>query len=365
MSKQSTAHLEAAAEYPLQPWHWQPDGRWRRRARRVVRLRRFARPVMRRATLVAMLGVVVGLIFIQTAQWALAQRDVQKITTFVQQVDREWFSGDHDFRELNRFYARAASEASTIQPFGRPLVEAMQTIRSNALVTQFFPEFSWDQGSADHYETFARGPLHSYFKRNEELAGSWYVTQRNLITEPLQKYGWNAEPPRYHRLTAIFPEDLKRRPGFEHVIDGQLQRLYADLRPPAHLASAESAARLASTDYARVNRQLRHQAQELAFEKNFGSDLDLLTIPQQNQVLADLDDYVRENDLELWRQKQLSDFTLGIIGVPEATNAYINLCAKPFIAARSTFEISGILMTVLFSMLLMHRLMDRWARWVR
>ncbi|MEM6552412.1 MAG: hypothetical protein AAF750_09850 [Planctomycetota bacterium] len=327
------------------------------RRRLAVRLRRTGRWFNRWTGLIAVLGIVLGAGSIYAAQRLLNNLDAKKLAAFAREVDQEWFSGDRDFRELNLLYAQRASAAARVEPFGKPLVNTMEAIRTHPLVVERFPDFTWDQASADHYHTFAKGPLHSYFLRNQEIAGDWYTDRRGIITEPLLQRGWNAEPPRFADLEMLLPDNMKQRPGIEQAITGQVARLYTDIKPPAEEATYASAVAMAETDYMQVVREVRLAAQRYAEKLGYGSDLNRLTIAEQDAVLLGLDTYVHEQDAELWRRKQLADFCLAMIGVPEATHAYVNLCVRPFMVVRSTFEYTGIFLVVGFSMLLAYRLL--------
>ncbi|MEM1213368.1 MAG: hypothetical protein AAGI68_13850 [Planctomycetota bacterium] len=328
-----------------------------KRRRLAVRLRRTGRWMNRWTGLIAVLGIVLGGGSFYAAHRLLNDFDAKKLTAFAREVDQEWFSGDRDFRELNLLYAQRASAAARVEPFGEPLVKTMEAIRTHPLVVERFPDFTWDQASADHYHTFAKGPLHSYFLRNEEIAGDWYTERRKLITEPLLQRGWNAEPPRFADLETLLPTTMRERPGIEQAITGQVARLYTDIKPPAGEATYAAAVAMAETDYMQVVREVRLAAQRYAGKLGYGSDLNRLTIAEQEVVLLGLDEYVREQDRGLWRRKQLADFSLAMIGVPEATHAYVNLCVRPFMAVRSTFEYTGMFLVVGFSMLLTYRLL--------
>ncbi|MEM7682746.1 MAG: hypothetical protein AAF288_12375 [Planctomycetota bacterium] len=328
--------------------------RWRRAGAHAGRW------VRKRLLIVGTLGLALGVFSVHASRTLLDSPDAAKLRSFMTEVDRDWFSGDYDFRTLTRLYAERASAMATVRPFGEPLVDAMERIRTSVVVERFFPAFTWDPGSANHYEVFAQGPLHSYLLRNQELAGGMFAEQRQAITDPLREGWWAAQPLQEDQIRTAFADvvALDASPEMFEFIRADMSRLYADLRPPADAADPAAAIALANADLLQSNRRIERQAQLLSTQLRFGSDLDDLSVDQQNIVLAKLDDHVRAADATLWREKQLLDFAAGIIGVPQATNAYVNLCVKPFMAVRTTLFYVGLLLIVGFSMAIAHRALE-------
>lgn len=319
--------------------------------------KRVRRRLARRAGLASLLGIALGLGLLSAAQWSLAGVDARLLTRFIHEVDTEWFAEGVDFRDLTLLYAERASETADIRPFGHSIVATMAYLRSHPLVVQQMPEFEWDEGSADHYITFQRGPLHSYLLRGRELAGHLYVDQRDAILRPLAERGWEAESPAGSDLVDTLPPRI-RNEHLEESVAAQLEDLYHELAPKPGALDIR-AKDLARTDFFAVNRGMEQQASQLAVELGLNPDLDRLTDEEQARVLAALDGHIHRHDPLLWRQKQLNDFIGGVVGVPEATSHYVNLCARPFILIRATLQWTGIVLVVLFSMVLAHRLLTR------
>ncbi|MEM6748877.1 MAG: hypothetical protein AAGA57_09355 [Planctomycetota bacterium] len=347
----------------LTPWT-EPAGRSAASRLRRARWRRVGartgRWLRRRILVVGALGLALGLGSVHTGRSLMTSPDAAKLRSFMTEVDRDWFSRDYDFRTLNRLYAQRASAAATVRPFGRPLVDAMESLRSSVVVETFFPTFAWDPGSANHYEVFTQGPLHSYLLRNKELAGGYFAQQRQAITDPLRNGWWTAKPLEEKQIREAFSDvvAVDASPEMFAFIQDEMAQLYADLRPEATEADPAAAIALADADLLKTNRMLERQAQLLSAKLRFGSDLDALTVDQQNIVLAKLDAHVQTADPALWREKQMLDFAAGIIGVPQATNAYVNLCVRPFMAIRTTLLYGGLLLIVGFSMAIAYRALE-------
>jgi hypothetical protein len=315
---------------------------------RRVRRRRVAKGVV-----MLSLGVLVWLL----AQWMLSPGESSRLRSFVYQSNQVWLTGRIDIDQMPTEYAIYASGASTVEPFGQPLVESMARIRQTDYVRDHFPEFYWDQTSGDHYLEFARGPLHSYFMRADELAGDWATERRAAVVEPLLVEGWQGNAP-LDRLRPWLPDRFLERAEISRRIERQLAQLHTELRPDGEPLSAEAAARLGEMDLYLVMLKARKHARDLAVSEGMPSRLDKLDRAQQEQVLRGLKAYIRREDPRLWQQLHLVDATVGLLGVLDASDIYSNQLTRPILAVRDSLAWGGLVLV----MLGLGTLMRHWHR---
>jgi hypothetical protein len=231
--------------------------------------------------------------------------DYTKLCHFTESVD-QW-QHNTEFRQVAMQYVTRGSDAMRSRPMGFSAASWIIAIRS---LPRMPKEFAVNETSRAHYQNFAKGPLSAYLHlcTEVELFGKDASGTPDFNNGHLPEIeGW------FGKSAGTNDADLhayleKQKWDFPVVKDdGAVESLRAMLQ------DVDISRRL-KVRAMHINDALRPHIQRLAAELNLPADPEAMTPAQQYAIFDRLDGYVRRNDPELWRTKQVSDFIGGVWG---------------------------------------------------
>ncbi|MDB5292985.1 MAG: hypothetical protein JWL69_4226 [Phycisphaerales bacterium] len=228
-----------------------------------------------------------GLLLFVLALFAfgLDGHDEAAFRSFSEACDR-WQSNP-EFRSVAIDYTIRGSAAMRTHPFFIPTQRSILAVRSLPLLPK---KFAVNPTSRLHYQNFSRGPLCAYL----HLCGEQGVPTTIGVVEAIGRH--EAEP---RRLLDSFQMD------FPVAKDAGAIQSVASL---VHDADASRP----FTVRTNVNLLLGPEIAQIADELNFPQTPEEMRPDQQQAVLDRLDAHVKLHDPELWRAKQVSDFSGGV-----------------------------------------------------
>ena len=217
-------------------------------------------------------------------------------------------------KDLNT-YIEGGSDMASGKILG---VIPVPTFMKGVRLSQFTPEQwrYWNPDTASHYTDFAHGPASGYFRFLQEHVDSEkdYHTGRSLI-------------PSFFNPTWWAKRKIEGLPGKDKVlVSGATDNLLETIKGMK-----------GKYDPTVVARQLQDRFKEMA-----GGVQDLADVPldQQRKLFPKFDDYVKQVDPNLWKQKYLTDFTQGASRIPSSLNSYVDL-VKPVTMAQNALVGGG------------------------
>ena len=223
--------------------------------------------------------------------YGISSADAERLEAFVQGVQR--WQTDPEFRQVGMEYALLSHDAMQVHFWGISTTRLVMTIRS---IPGLPKAYAVEPTSQVHYDNFTRGPLSAYM----HLCSEQNVADRVGMLEELGKRGGTLSEADLLWFLDGFKMDF---PVVKD--DGAIQSvrlLVEDVGPAQPLAIRE-----------KIDARVRSAAQRIAMENRLPALGSGRMTPQIQRTLLDqLDSYLRTNDTELWRTKQLNDFCNGV-----------------------------------------------------
>ena len=242
--------------------------------------------------LVMLLVLVIG--------FGLSPGDQTKLSTFVDSVE-QWQSNT-EFRQVAAQYVTRGSDAMRSRPMGIRSADWIMWIRSLPVMPK---EFAVNDTSRAHYENFSKGPLSAYLHLCTEVELLNPDGKGGYLGEFEGRFGKSAQP-----SNDEVREWLKGLKWDYPVIfdDGAVQSLQSAIADVEPYKPFVKKAR-------HIDGLLQPHIAAIAGELSLPTkDVEQMTPIQQYAVIDRLDSYLRQNDRELWRTKQVSDVCGGIWG---------------------------------------------------
>ncbi len=274
------------------------------------------------------------------SQLLLNNKETGSLNTFRSQSSG-WGDATQDARKNLLEYVHSGSDVLNSHPMGVDPVNLMKTVRNPWLVknTRFEP-FAWKPDSGTHYTEFQKSPLDGYMQLQKEVVhgdhGQALGNYNSLRS--LTQQGVYGNPDYQHIADAAknwmgFSPMVKNSPEAMHNQHTDIQKLFEETQPKWNIAH--------------VNRYVPPQLDGSYSEKmqnainaaalHGGTDMNN---PAAKSALMDkLDGYIKENDPELWKQKQYVDWSTGTL-MPGAGNMYGGLMS-PFVKVHNTLGTLG------------------------
>lgn len=242
--------------------------------------------------LVTVIALVLG--------FGLSAGDQTKLSTFVNSVE-QWQSNT-EFRQVAQQYVTRGSDAMRSTPMGIRSADWIMWIRSLPGMPK---EFAVNDTSRAHYENFSKGPLSAYLHLCTEVELLNQDGKDGYLGEFEGRFGQSAEPSKDEVRAWL----LGLKWDYPVVADeGAVQSLKAaitDVQPYKPL----------TIRVRHIDGLLKPHIAAIAGELRLPvTDVEQMTPLQQYAVIDRLDSYLRQNDYELWRTKQVSDVCGGIWG---------------------------------------------------
>jgi hypothetical protein len=258
-------------------------------------------------------GFVVAAVLCVAFAFGLSARDAATLRSFADSVDR--WQVNPEFRSLAAEYSVRGSEALRTRPILAPADRVIILARSCPLLPE---RYALTASTRLHYEDFGRGPLCAYLHLCDEQAVHHAV-------------GMVEELGRQCRETGRPAPDAAELRAFLRMfkLDSPVVKDAGALASVSALLADTHARSEPFTYRGVVGAALGPHVRALAAELGFPADARRMTVAQQRAVLDRLDAYVRRQDPELWRTKQVSDFCAGIWA--HVFGRSYNLLIKPFL----------------------------------
>ena len=258
-------------------------------------------PRTRRFYLAVLKGAV-AVIFIVALLlgFGLFPTDQTRLSTFVDSV-HQW-QRNTEFRQVAMQYVTRGSDAMRSEPMGIRSAEWIMWIRSLPVMPK---EFAVNDTSRAHYENFSKGPLSAYLHLCTEVELLNKDGGGGYLGEFEGRFGKSAQP------TNDEVRDWLKGLKWDYPVihdDGAVQSLQAaiaDIEPYKPL----------KIRVRHIDGLLKPHISAIAAELKLPSgDVGQMSPEHQYAVFDRLDPYLRQNDRELWRTKQVSDVCGGIWG---------------------------------------------------
>ncbi len=246
--------------------------------------------------------------------------DAEKVRTFTRAV--EGWQHNADFRRIALEYSILSHDAMQVRWLGIPATRIMMGLRS---IPGLPPSLAVAPTSQLHYDNFTRGPLSAYL----HLSGEQGTAD---IIWPIETMA---------RSPCANDEEIAR---FIHRT--------IELDPPVRVDAGAAAcfrALLADTQARRpfairvkTDALMYPAIGHIAAQLNIPADPRRQTPAQQRLVLDRLDEQVKSGDLELWRTKQLNDFSSGVWA--QCFGRTYNWILVPMLWLRAVAQMVGMLL---------------------
>jgi len=293
-------------------------------------------------------AVPLGLAAYSAGDTMFSDRDLSRVRNFRDTLERMHVEAA-DPRQAIIDYAESGGPAADIRMSGAPLVDVLKTLRS----TPGLPEnLKWKPNSGEHYQEFAKGPVSGYLQRLREYQ---YDRGMNVKGTNQQWTTGGAGLPMLNKAINEGGWDMKReyleQPGTKdylswmgsykpdtpqaHKNRDALFKLIQDIKP-----AAGTVAKPLPANYDNMTEDL--EKAYAAFSKaNKLPELAYQPPEMQSGKLKDFDSYVKQTDPDLWRGKQLVDYTAGVGTAQGATKFYGKRLLTPALSLRKGLMIGG------------------------
>jgi hypothetical protein len=275
--------------------------------------------------------------------------DYTKLCHFTESVD-QW-QHNTEFRQVAMQYVTSGSDAMRSRPMGFSAASWIIAIRS---LPRMPKEFALNDTSRAHYQNFSKGPLSAYLHLCTEvdLFGKDAKGTPDLNNGHLPEIeGWFGKSAGTNDAELHAYLD-KQKWDFPVVKDeGAVESLRSMVQ------DADVSRRL-KVRVMHIDGLLRPHIQKLAAELKLPADPEVMTPGQQYAVFDRLDGYVRRNDPELWRTKQVSDFVGGVWG--QVFSPPYTILLTPFLRASEAAKWL-VLVTLVFAVIVRRRKATRAA----
>ena len=261
--------------------------------------------------------------------FGVSPEDSNKVRTFTRAVPG--WQRDADFRRIAAEYSILSHDAMRVRWMGISATRIMMALRS---IPGLPPSVAVASTSQLHYDNFTRGPLSAYL----HLSGEQGTAD---IIGPIEGFAQHGDP-----TDAEIAEFVGRT---------------IQLEPPVLMdAGAADAFRALLGDTqagrpfvirAKTDSLMQPAIARVAARLGIPADPRQQTAGQQRAVLDRLDAQVKAMDPELWRTKQLNDFSSGIWA--QCFGRIYNMALVPLLWIRRIAQIAGI--TLLIILLLRRR----------
>lgn len=266
------------------------------------------------------------------AGFGISPTDANKVRTFTQAVP-QW-QRHADFRRIAVAYSILSNEAMQVQWMGMSATRIMMALRS---IPGLPPSVAVAPTSQRHYDNFTRGPLSAYL----HLSGEQGTAD---IIGPIEGFATRVNPTDAD-IASFVHQTIQLDPPVN--IDAGGAESFRNLL-------AETQAQRPFAIRAKTDTLMQPAIARIATRLGIPADPHHQTPTQQRAVLIRLDAEVKAMDPELWRTKQLNDFSSGIWA--QCFGRTYNWILVPLLWIRRTAQVIGALLVVAM-------LMARPARW--
>ncbi|MDB5296322.1 MAG: hypothetical protein JWO31_2305 [Phycisphaerales bacterium] len=226
--------------------------------------------------------------------------DLGRLQAFVDSVDN--WQRNSEFRQVTTQYVTRSSDALRTHPYRILAADWIVWIRSQSFVKK---EFAINPTSRVHYANFSKGPLSAYLHLCTEIDLLSEDGTGGYLGEFEGKFGKSAGGPTAADASAWL---AGMKWDFPVVSDAgaaqSVRSAVADARPDKPF----------TVRVRHIDDALRPHIAAVAADLGAPADPAAMTADQQYAVFDRLDARVRQDDPELWRTKQVSDFVGGIWG---------------------------------------------------
>ncbi len=294
----------------------------------------------------------------------LSDSDHSNLTTFKNLAKDSWAKGQ-DPRDNLKQYIEYGHRAIAAKPFGIDAVGVMKGLRSHTLLDPIskglsavglssqgekIKSFAMPNGGLKHYLQFAQSPLDGYRQLTSEYAngdhGIPVGTTKNLKgmieANPFGRPSdssvrsfqqWNNKALDVSKLD---PTQMNQNTDAVKSLMNDTQS-GSSMFPWSRTKPIEFSANkpeLGQKYMATLDKHINGVA------KSHNLDMLKATANQKRQVFNSLDSYIKGKDMDFWKQKQMSDYSMGTM-MPEAGKMYGNI-TSPFTGTHDLLKYTGI-----------------------
>ena len=256
------------------------------------------------------------------AGFGISPTDANKVRTFTQAVP-EW-QHNADFRRIAVEYSILSNEAMQVRWLGMSATRVMMALRS---IPGLPPSIAVAPTSRLHYDNFTRGPLSAYL----HLSGEQGTAD---IIGPIEGFAQRPDPTDAD-IARFIRETIQLDPPV--TIDAGAAASFRKLL-------AETQAQRPFAIRAKTDTLMQPAIARTAARLGIPADPRQQTPSHQQAVLDRLDAEVKAMDPELWRTKQLNDFSSGIWA--QCFGRTYNWILVPLLLIRRTAQVVGALLVV-------------------
>jgi hypothetical protein len=256
---------------------------------------------VRRMLLIATKAAFVVVLLLSLALgFGLTPGDQTRLSTFVDSVG-QW-QANTEFRQVASQYVTRGSDAMRSRPMGIRSADWIMWIRSLPVMPK---EFAVNDTSRAHYENFSKGPLSAYLHLCTEVELLNADGKDGYLGEFEGKFGRSAQPSNDEVRNWLKGLQWDYPVIYDDGAVQSLQAAIADIEPYKPLTKRVR----------HIDGLLKPHISAIANELSLPTgEVEKMSPSQQYAVLDRLDPYLRQNDRELWRTKQVSDVCGGIWG---------------------------------------------------